>query len=112
MATASTSARKNGSGAAATSDDVEAQIARIREDIAELTKVVGAFGSAKANQYTGRAEKVRDDLAETSQQAIESVREEVASLENDVRDYIREKPLQTVGIAAGVGFLLAFLSKH
>jgi len=106
-----TTARKNDNGTA-TADDIESQIARIREDIAELTKVVGSFGSAKANEYTGRAEKVRDDLAQTSQHALESVREEMASVESDVRGYIREKPLQTVGIAAAAGFLLAFLSQR
>lgn len=84
---------------------IEEQITHLRKDLGELTKTVAAFGS-------NQVEKTGHDLAKTSQEALETVRAEVSSFEHEIRQTIRDKPLQAVGIAAGIGFIASLLTRH
>lgn len=92
--------------------DVEAQIERIREDIAALTKTVAAYGAGKADKYTAEAEKAGKDILRASHSALENARAEVAAVEKDVEARVRENPLQALGVAVGLGFLLAIIVRH
>lgn len=113
MATATATRKKiTGNASEVHASDVEAQIGQIREDIANLTKTVGAYGTSKAGKVAGQAEQAGLDLAEASHSALENVRDEVKSVEKDLEAQVRNKPLQAVGIAAGVGFLLAFMTRR
>lgn len=99
-------ARQNGKNAPEVErEDLGLQVARLREDLAELSRAVSAYGAATA----GKAEH---DLTKASQQAIDTVRSEVTSLEQNLRSRIRDNPLQAIGIAAGIGFIAALLARH
>lgn len=85
--------------------DIGEQMTRLRDDLGALTKTVAEFGGNKVEK-TGR------DLAKTSQDAIDTVRAEVSSIEHDIRQTIRDKPLQAIGIAVGIGFLASLLMRR
>lgn len=113
MATATATRNKiTGNAPEVHSSDVEAQFTQIREDIANLTKTITAYGASKAGKYAGQAEKAGLNLADASHNALENVREEVKSVEKGFEAQVRNNPLQAVGIAAGIGFLLAFMTRH
>jgi ElaB/YqjD/DUF883 family membrane-anchored ribosome-binding protein len=73
-------------------------------------------GKDKAQEYlhTGRekAEEYLHTGADKAQEYYEMSREKAMELEQNVEQYIREKPLQSVLIAAGVGAVLGFLLRR
>ncbi|WP_319517864.1 DUF883 family protein [uncultured Martelella sp.] len=101
-----------GSAGKTTEADIQAQIDQLRDDIAGLTKLIGSLGGEKASEARERAEKFRDDATKRGQEAYDRAREEAMSLEEDFEDHIRSRPLQSVLVAAGVGFLAALLTRR
>lgn len=85
----------------ATSGDIQADLEALRRDIASLTQTVASFGSGKIRQ-----------AGETSQEYIDSARERFMNAEEDIEAYVRAKPLQSLAMAAGVGYVLALLSRR
>ena len=71
-------------------DDVTDQIDAIRADLQNLTSTVGALAKTQMR-------RAQDKTLETAAEA---------------EDAIRRNPLQSVGIAAGLGFLFAALSRR
>ncbi|AJY45821.1 DUF883 family protein [Martelella endophytica] len=108
----STSARAASAASSKTEADIQAQIDQLRGDIANLTKLIGDLGSEKASQARARAEKLRDDATKAGQEAYDRARDEALSMEEDLEDRIRMKPLQSILIAAGVGFLAALFTRR
>jgi ElaB/YqjD/DUF883 family membrane-anchored ribosome-binding protein len=85
----------------ATSGDVQADLEALRRDIAALTQTVASFGSSKIRQ-----------AGETSQEYMDSARERIMNAEEDLEAYVRSRPLQSLAMAAGVGYVLALLSRR
>ena len=95
-----------------TEADIQAQIDQLRDDIAGLTKLIGTLGNEKASDARARAEKFRDDATRKGHEAYDRAREEAMSIEEDIEDHIRSRPLQSILMAAGFGFLMALLTRR
>ncbi|BCH58175.1 DUF883 family protein [Agrobacterium vitis] len=87
--------------AEARSKELEAQIEQLKQDVASLTSTLASLGSATLHQVGDKASD-----------AISSARSSVSALEQDLEDKIRAKPLQSVAVAAGLGFIFALLSRR
>jgi ElaB/YqjD/DUF883 family membrane-anchored ribosome-binding protein len=98
--------------AASSTKDVEIQIQQLREDIAALARSVAAVGSEKAEDYRHRVRRATNDATDASMQMVEAAREHALSMEKDLERKIRTNPLQSVAMAAGVGFLIAMLARR
>ncbi len=81
--------------------DLEERIARVRADVADLGKAVASYGSGKA-----------DDLKVAGEDALETLKKELADLEGKVATQVRARPLQSLAIAAGAGVLAALLMRR
>ncbi|WP_349252078.1 hypothetical protein [Ciceribacter sp. L1K23] len=81
--------------------DVEQQLSRLREDVAGLVSALAAFGEQKAVDYRRKAGELAEDA-----------KTELAGWEGDLEARIRSKPLQSIAIAAGAGFLAALLTRR
>lgn len=92
--------------------DIEVQLQQLREDIATLAKTVAAVGNEKASEVKGKARRVANEAADASIQAVEAARQQAVSLERDLERQIRLNPIQSVAIAAGVGFLFALMTRR
>jgi len=92
--------------------DIEAQLQQLREDIANLAKTVAAVGNEKASEVKGKARRAASDAADASMQMVEAAREQAMSYERDLERQIRTNPIQSVAIAAGVGFLFALMTRR
>ena len=92
---------KAGSTGGATTSDGQADLEALRRDIAALTQTVASFGSSKLRQ-----------AGETSQQYVDSARESIANVEEDLEAYVHARPFQSLAMAAGVGYLLALLTRR
>jgi len=82
-------------------EDIEAQLAELRKEIASLTRNLAAYGSAKV-----------DDTVSASIDAINAAKQEALSMEDAFEQQVRARPLQSIGIALGVGFVAALLTRR
>ncbi|PWW01447.1 uncharacterized protein DUF883 [Hoeflea marina] len=106
-AAAATAADANAAG-----DDVLNQLELLRQDVTGLGKAIREFGSLKAEEYKERASRLGEEAADTSQQALDQARDSLASLESDLEERIRRKPLKAVAVAAGIGYLFAAFTRR
>ncbi|GEO86207.1 MULTISPECIES: DUF883 family protein [Alphaproteobacteria] len=96
----------------ASAGDVQAELENLRRDIAALTQTLASFGSGKIKEAGMRASEIGAEAADASVQYAENARSSFLSAEQDLEAHIRNKPLQAIAIAAGVGFLAALLSRR
>lgn len=112
MATTRTAAKSRGNGSDIPStEDVEKQFEQLRSDIASLTDTVQRMGVGKVNEAQHAAKDAGQDLTEAYEGALHSLQAEFDTLESNVTRQVRSNPLQALGLAAGVGFLLAVLTR-
>lgn len=114
MATAKTASASNAKTAddAVSARDIEENIARIRSDISELAGTLKKYGAGKSDEYKTRAAAAGDDLTRKSQDALDQLMTELQGYEKALADEVRRRPLQSLGIAAGIGFLIAALVRR
>lgn len=110
MATAAN--KGTGNGGKVTTEDLEADIVKLREDITKLAKQLASTGEHSVNAARRAATEGVDQLRARGEAAIEDMRTTARDLEADVVSSVREKPLTSLAIAAGVGFLLALMTRR
>ncbi len=80
--------------------------------MAALAKTVASYGAEAAGAYTDKVRQGANEALSASQTALDGIRSDFASLESEVATRVRARPLQAVGIAVGIGFLLAMVSRR
>lgn len=94
------------------SAELSAQIESLKADVAELTSTLADYGRAQKAQLGAAAEDKYETAkkvgAETAEQAREKARDAYAGAEKAVR----ANPAASVGIAAGVGFLVGLMTSR
>lgn len=109
MATAATGKTGNGANEA---PDLEADIKQLKADLEELAKQMAAtrehgYGTAKRAAAYG-AEQLRAQ----GEAKLDELRASAKDLEEQILASVREKPVTSLAIAAGVGFLFALLARR
>ena len=105
MARATTSTSKeNGNGQA---KDLDAEIAALREDIASITSTIGNMAKNRTNEAKAEVERAGRKVMGKGEEAVEVAQENFENFESELKSMIREKPVQSVLIAAGVGYILS-----
>ncbi|WP_269586106.1 DUF883 family protein [Roseibium sp. Sym1] len=114
MATAktATSASAKPANDHVSASEIENDIERIREDIAALAGSLKKYGAGKSDEYKERASSAGQDLTRMSQDALNDLTTELKGYERALTSEVRRHPLQALGIAAGVGFLVAALVRR
>lgn len=89
---------------------------RLLEDLRQVVEDTEALLRATSEQAGERAEEVRSRAEESLKQVrtrLRGLEEEVVNRARDAADeadrYVRSNPWQSIGIAAGVAFLLGLL---
>lgn len=82
-------------------DDLTKQIERLRSDVAQITKTLGDLTKGQVTELRARGRAAAGDLADSARRA-----------EHDAEDYIRDRPLQALAIAAGLGVLVGWLTRR
>jgi ElaB/YqjD/DUF883 family membrane-anchored ribosome-binding protein len=100
---------KNG---ARTPEDLAAEIEQLKADIAKLTEQLRTTGEHSYGAAKRAAAEGMDQLWAQGEAAYEGLRSKADDLEQQVLDSVREKPLTSLAIAAGVGFLFALLARR
>ncbi len=97
---------------AKTVSDLEADIAQLKADIEKLTRQLAATGQHGLGTARRAAAEGVEQLHAQGEAAMESLRGNARDLEEQVLASVREKPVTSLAIAAGVGFLFALLSRR
>lgn len=97
---------------AKTTSDLEADIKQLRADIDKLAKLLAKTGEHGAGTARRAATEGVEQLRAQGEAAMDSLRSNARDLEEQVIANVREKPVTSLAIAAGVGFLFALISRR
>jgi ElaB/YqjD/DUF883 family membrane-anchored ribosome-binding protein len=101
----------------ATSERLEKDVAAVKNDIAALTDqisdVINSFaGTAKKQARRGykqareNVDSAMDDMSERGSAMMDAAQDAALSIEETLEDVITQRPLATMGLAIGLGFLI------
>lgn len=101
----------------ATYERLEKDVTAVKNDIAaltdQITDVLNSFaGTATKQAQRGykqaraQAESAMDDMSERGSAMFDAAQEAASSIEETLEDVITQRPLATVGLAIGLGFLI------
>ncbi|MCK1357962.1 DUF883 family protein [Bradyrhizobium sp. 199] len=101
----------------ATRERLEKDVAAVKSDIAaltdQITDVLNTFANSTGKQarrgYRQARENVdsaMDDMSERGSAMMGAAQEAYGSIEETLEDAITQRPLATVGLALGIGFLI------
>jgi len=85
--------------------EIEAQVARIREDIAALGGMMQAYGRAQLSGVQAQAETLPNE-------ALAELQRQLAALEGDLKVKVRDNPLQSLGLAAIAGLVIGLFLRR
>ncbi|HET6839927.1 MAG TPA: DUF883 domain-containing protein [Bradyrhizobium sp.] len=101
----------------ATYERLEKEVAAVKDDISaltdQITDALNTFaGSAKKQARRGykqaraNVDSAVEDISERGSAAMDAAHDTVSSIEETLEDVIQQRPLATVGLALGLGFLI------
>lgn len=101
----------------ATYERLEKDVTAVKNDIAALTEqITDAINSFAGDatkqarrgykQARANAEQAVDDMSERGGAMMDAAHDAAASIEETLEDVITQRPLATVGLALGLGFLI------
>ena len=101
----------------ATYERLEKDVSAVKNDIAaltdQITDVLNSFAGTAGKQARkgylqarANAESAMDDMSERGSAMMGAAQDAAYSLEETLEDVITQRPLATVGIALGIGFLI------
>ncbi|MER8752046.1 hypothetical protein NKH57_22705 [Mesorhizobium sp. M1050] len=106
-----TAAGKTASEARANAD-LEADIRQLKADIDKLTKQLAKTGEHGYGTARRAATEGVEQLRAQGEAAFDSLRSNAKDIEAQMMASVREKPVTSLAIAAGVGFLFALLARR
>lgn len=92
--------------------DIEAQMKAIREDVAELSRLMKEAGDAKLGKLSASAKAEAERLVGESKETLEDIEKQVKQTASSVEDYVAKKPLQSALIALLVGLFIGSMSRR
>ena len=103
---------RRSTGAQADPQDLEAEIARLRKDVAKLAEQLARTGEHSYSAARRAATEGTEQLFATGEAAVDALKSNAGDLERQLTDAVREKPITALAIAAGIGCLLGLLSRR
>ncbi len=101
----------------ATYERLQKDVTAVKNDIAALTEQItdalnnfaGTAGKQARRGYRqarANAEQAVDEMSERGSAMMDAAQDAASSIEETLEDAITQRPLATVGIALGIGFLI------
>jgi ElaB/YqjD/DUF883 family membrane-anchored ribosome-binding protein len=94
-----------------TPEDLESQLEQLQDEIRSITDTLGRMGKTTVKEARSTAQRGAQDLADRGQSMLSSAQDEFNSIEKQLKDTIRDKPLTAVMGAIAVGFVIAVLTR-
>lgn len=90
---------------ATSSEDITEQLETLRADIATLSQTMADFAKERASDFADRS---REEFTNRTQAAAKTA----ADLSRQAEDAVRAQPMTATAIAAGIGFVLGYISNR
>lgn len=87
--------------------NLDGEIAALREDVAAITATLGDIVKYRTNEAKTEATKIRRKVEKEGEEALEQVSDSFQAAESELKSVIREKPISSVLIAAGIGYVIS-----
>ncbi|UDL88021.1 hypothetical protein LGH82_23060 [Mesorhizobium sp. PAMC28654] len=95
-----------------TNPDLEADIKQLKADIEKLTRQLAKTGEHGYGTARRAATEGVEQLRAQGEAAFDNLRSNARDVEAQLLASVREKPVTSLAIAAGVGFLFALLARR
>lgn len=92
--------------------EIEEKLAKLKTDMKDLGETLKAVGKRKVRGARGEANQKVTELIETGETALDDLRRELDAMERSLEASVREAPLKSLAIAAGLGFLAAIVLRR
>src|SRR5690606_22397859 len=96
----------------ATTEDLQAQVEQLKEDIAAIAATLANLGSQTVRDAKRSAKETYKSAYIQGEDAIDELRNKAQDLEAQLTATVRERPIASLATALGVGYLLALLSRR
>lgn len=91
---------------------IEDQIEALREEIAELTHVLGKTSRRQSEKLRSQASAGYEDILGRSEDMLNELQQRYLRSAGEMRNTVRRHPLATIGAAAAFGLLVAMLARR
>lgn len=91
---------------------LEADIKQLQKDVAKLAEQLSKTGRHSYDTARKAAAAGVDQLKSQGESVYDDFRAGAENVESQLADAVREKPVTSLAIAAGVGFLFALMSRR
>ena len=95
-----------------TNTDLEADVRQLKADIEKLTKQLAVIGERGYGTARKAAAQGAEQLRVQGEAAMDSLKGNARDLEDQMVACVQDKPITSLAIAAGAGFLFALLSRR
>lgn len=95
-----------------TPQDLQEQIAQLKEDIAGIAATLANLGSQSVRDARRGAADVAQDAIQQGEDVFGDLKNRAQELENQLTSTVRERPIAALATALGIGYLLAALSRR
>jgi len=110
--TKSASTTKAEASAQAAASEMEAQIETLKAEIAKLRKQVTSSGERSYSALKSIAEEGVQQVRSQGESAMRNLKDNADDIEAQLVAAVREKPVTSLAVAAGVGFLFALIARR
>jgi ElaB/YqjD/DUF883 family membrane-anchored ribosome-binding protein len=93
-------------------DDLQAQLDALKSEIAALVAALRQDGLKAAEAFAAQAGKTAGEAGQEARAALEDIRAEAARIEAGLEAQVREKPLQSMLMAFGLGLFVSVLLRR
>ncbi|EKF41973.1 DUF883 family protein [Nitratireductor indicus] len=95
-----------------TSTDLEKDIGQLRADMAQLVEHLKKMGEQSGSAARKAANEGVEQLRVQGEAAMRSVRDGAEDLEHQLASTVRERPITSLALALGAGFLIALATRR
>lgn len=92
------------------SEDLQKQIATLRQDLAGITDTLSAMAKAQKEGMTEAAQKRFDDARARGADAVGQAQAHADAVNAQAHEFVRDKPGLSLGMAAALGFAVGILT--
>ena len=92
--------------------DLEADIKQLKADLEKLAKQMATTGEHGYGTARRAAAMGAEQLRAQGEAKLEELRASAKDIEEQILATVREKPVTSLAIAAGIGYFLAMLSRR
>lgn len=93
-------------------EELQAQIAQLKEDIAAIAATLTNMGADKIHQVKQDASDAYTNVYDQGEDVLNSLKSSACSVEQQVTDYVQERPVTSLALAAAFGYLVAALTRR